>query len=67
MDHSFKTADFLMKKGFVNISLGLKYFSIGSSWPWSHETMKLSLSVKRTESTKCTLSERISYITHLNG
>jgi hypothetical protein len=31
-----------MKKGFPNISLGLNSCSMGSSWPWSRDTVPLS-------------------------
>jgi hypothetical protein len=41
MDRSFKTADFLTKKRIANISLGLNYCSMGSSWPRSHDTVPL--------------------------
>jgi hypothetical protein len=34
-----------MKKGFVNISLGLIYCSMGSSWPQSHDTVPLKFSL----------------------
>jgi hypothetical protein len=39
---ALKQPIFKRKKGFANISLGLNYCSMGSSWPWSRDTVPLN-------------------------
>jgi hypothetical protein len=39
---ALKRPIFKWKKGFANISLGLNYCSMCSSWPWSRDTVPLN-------------------------